>query len=284
MTTMTRQQRRAAERAAEKGQTVLAEPKTLTLEESVKTVTSKNNLEVLEMLKEPSNGFYVQHQWRVDGSRYTVFAPAMLEDDPNYVDPDTCGDKLRERHLNAYVKAFGGVEAMAYNTYMSGEYAGKNNPFSGEQTYEPFDGGAYKLCFGVIEHDYSDNTYTGRNGEPFLKVAIIPLLQHDWQPDEPRAFGRAYGDSVMLNNLHSMVVRSNFSTYYTSSFNEVRFKNLESMLRQPFTRFSEASALNWLNQYEESLWMGQSLYSDGVETLVGDDVTVGAVDIYRVFD
>ena len=284
MTTMTRQQRRAAERAAAKNQTVLAEPKTVSLEDNLKTVTSKNNREVLEMLKEPSNGFYVQHQWRVDGSRYTVFAPAMLEDDPNYVDPDTQSEADYERHLNVYTKAFGGVEAMAYNTYMSGEIAGKTNPFTGAQTYEPFDSGAYKLCFGVIEHDYADGTYTGRNGEPFLKVAIIPLLQHGWEPDEPRAFGRAYGDSVMLNNLHSMICRSNFSTHYTNSFNEARFKNIEMMLRQPFTRFNDAIALNWLNQYEESLWMGQSLYSDGVETLVGDDVTVGAENIYSVFD
>lgn len=281
---MTRQQRRAAERAAAKGRIAIAEPKKATLEDRVKNITSKNNREVLEMLKEPANGFYLQHQWRVDGTRYTVFAPAMLEDDPNYVDPDTQSDADYERHLNVYTKAFGGVEAMSYNLYMSGEIAGKDNPFTGKQTYEPFDSGAYKLCFGVVEHDYDDGDFRGRNGEPFLRVAIVPLLQHGWEPDEPRAFGRAYGDSVMLNNLHSMIVRSNFSTRYTSSFNSARYKNIEAMMRNPFTRFDDAAALNWLNQYEESYWMGQSLYSDGVETLVGEDVTVGAYNIYSVFD
>lgn len=282
MTTMTRQQRRAEQRRKAKGQDY---DTMATLEDRVKNVTSKNNREVLEMLKEPNNGFYVQHQWRVDGTRYTVFAPAMLEDDPNYVDPDTIyGEADYERHLNVYKAAFGGVESMAYNLYVSGEMAGKDNPFTGEQTYEPFSSGAYKLCFGVVEHDYADGKFTGRNGEPFLQTAIIPLLQHGWEPDEPRAFGCAYGDSVKLNNLHSMIVRSNFSTRYTCSFNSARYKNVDTMLNQMFIYNTPAVALNWLNQYEESLWMGQSLYSDGVETLVGDDVTVGAVDIYRVFD
>tara|TARA_R110001606_G_scaffold393389_1_gene563258 strand:- start:387 stop:1268 length:882 start_codon:yes stop_codon:yes gene_type:complete len=254
-------------------------------------VTSANNNEVVKLLNDPANGFYVQHKWVEDETAYgggkttySVYGPSLLPQDPNYVNVDALSireyEAYMERHMNAYIKAFGMVEAQAHNIYSAGEDAGKSNPADRDlQTYDTFDGGAYKLMFGVIEHSYNDDTF--ESDTPSLKTAVFPMQQFGWEPASESEF-QTFGGSVKLNNLQSMVARSNFSTRYISGFNSQRFDNLEEMFHMAYG--GKAVKLNWLNQYEEAYAMGRSLYSDNITTIIGDDVTVNAMALHRVFD
>ena len=254
-------------------------------------ISSSHNQQVLNMLNDPTRGFFVQHKWQEDKSShggklttYTIYAPSLDEKDPNYIDYDTAEGDAYDRHLDVYKQAFGMVESASYNAYVYGEQAGKNNPYTGEQTYEPFGGGTYRLMIGVVEHDYKDGQFNSKT-TPFLQTAIFPLLQHGWEPDQDRDFGQAYGDKVPLNNLQSMIARSNFSTKYTTSFNPNRVDNVDMMFKMSFfSTPTTAIKLNWLNHYEESYWMGRSLWSDNIKTLVGDSVTKDAMNLHSVFD
>lgn len=255
-------------------------------------ISSSHNQQVLDMLNDPTRGFFIQHKWQEDNTpwggkltTYSIYAPSLDKKDPNYIDYDTVGEAGYVRHLDVYQKAFGMVESASFNAYVYGEEAGKDNPFTGKQTYEPFGSGAYRLMIGVVEHEYKDGEFKS-DVTPFLQTAIFPLLQHGWEPDKDRDFGRAHGDAVPLNNLQAMIARSNFSTRFTSSFNSKRLENVDMMFKQSFFSLSPTPAVkvNWLNHYEESYWMGRSLWSDGIKTLVGDDVTKGAMNLHRVFD
>jgi hypothetical protein len=193
-----------------------------------------------------------------------------------------------------FERAFGSSDIFEEIKYS--EHAGKDNPFTGAQTYEPFDGGGYKLCIGVWEMPSNDYAFSGADevALPITKYALVPMLQHDWKPDEPRMFGRAYGDTVPLNNLHSMIARANFATRFLQPFNSIRLNNLDNQYNNmmwPAAKRTDATDYNWLMIYNATYHMYRSTLGgcnglSDVKVTAGkrDDVVKGSMDLHRVFD
>lgn len=254
---------------------------------------NSNNKSVLEDLKNPKYGFYCAHEWGTDDGyvkdgKFSVYMPKLSGQSWQT-------DATFEKHLQVYKKAFGGVESMTYNLVHYFERAGKDNPFSGKQTYEPFKDGCYKLCFGVWEPSKAmKEMKIGGNDEVYLPTAdvlIFPMLQHGHTAQEPAEFGRAYGDKVKLNNLHSMIARANFMTRYIDPFNTNRFKNIRTALSNFWMKSDTTVVYNWIAAYDASYRMYRSTLGgcngkSDVKVTVGthEAVTENALDLHRVFD
>jgi len=252
-----------------------------------------NNKSVLEDLKNPKYGFYCAHAWETDDGyvqdgKFSVYMPKLSGQSWQT-------EATFEKHLQVYKRAFGGVESMTYNLVNFFERAGKDNPFTGEQTYEPFKDGAYKLCFGVWEpSDRMKQLNTSGNDDvslPTADVLIFPMLQHGHTAQEPAEFGCAYGDKVKLSNLHSMIARANFQTRYIDPFNTNRFKNIRTALNNHWMNANSTVVYNWIMTYNASYHMYRSTLGAGngfsdVKVTVGthEAVTETALDLHRVFD
>ena len=275
-TTESRQVRRARERAEAK-----ANKKASRLDSN--KINSINE-QIVQDLQDPKMGYRLIHQWHTDDGyvndgKFSVYAP----------------DYRRSMSARADIlkRAFGGYESQVFNVLKYLEDKGKMNPFTGNQTYEPFNGGFYDLCIGVWELPEGNYGFGGADNIiiPSAKYALVPMLQHDRGGDkEDRMFGRAYGDSVPLNNLHSMIARANFSSLYTCPHNVNRFKNLDHITGDLVTS-SEAVKYNWLAVYNSTYSMYRSTLGGGngdkdVKVTAGnrDDVTKGSINLHRVFD
>ena len=253
---------------------------------------NSNNKSVLEDLKNPKLGFYCAYEWGTDDGyvqdgKFSVYVPSL-----NYL--GEMDDDGFSAHLRVYKKAFGGVESMTYNLVNHFENAGKDNPFTGKQTYEPFKSGGYKLCFGVWEPSKGMKQLNmGGNDNvdlPTADVLIFPMLQHG-VTGQAAEFGTAYDDKVMLNNLHSMIARANFMTRYIDPFNTNRFKNIRTALKTCWMKTDSTVVYNWIMAYNATYRMYRSTLGGGngksdVKVTVGNtaDVVDGSLDLHRVFD
>ena len=282
-TTETRQQRRARERAEAKR--LKKASKTPAFKLDANNINSINEA-IVQDLQDPKFGFKLEHQWETDDG---------YMNDGKFSIYTTQYNRSLSKRIDILSRAFGStVEAALFDNIKYLEHGGKDNPFTGAQTYEPFDGGEYKLCIGVWEMKSSDYSFGGADevSLPATKYALVPMLQHGWKPDEPRMFGRAYGDTVPLNNLQSMIARANFSTLYTSPHNPGRLQNLSAIYQGMFGSVrTDATDYNWLMAYTTTYHMYRSTLGGGngssdVKVTAGkrDDVTKDAMNLHRVFD
>jgi len=229
-----------------------------------------NNKNVLADLNNPELGFYCAYKWKTkdgdyDTGKFSVYMPSLDESDLNYVDPDEMPENNWTKHLEVYQNAFGLVEAGSYAIVKHLEDHGSTNPYTGDKTYEPFNGGAYKLGFGVWEPSNTEYTFGGSDNVdiPIADVIIFPMLQHDWETPEAMAFKPAFGGDVMLDNLHSMIARANFCTTLTMPHNPNRFENCNKLLQQPFSSPTNETLYNWIMQYTASYQMYRSTLGGG---------------------
>lgn len=244
-----------------------------------------DNTKTAQDLQDPRWGYRLQHQWQtqdgfVNDGQFSVYAPDYR--------------RSMARRAEILRRSLGGVEGQVFSTVQYLEEAGAPNPYTGEQTYEPFSGGMYDLCLGVweIPSDWESIAFGPDGGHlPNCGWAIFPLLQHSRGPDQPREFRKAHGDPVQLNNLHAMIARGNFSTRYTSPFNQKREQNVADLCSQMWGKRSPTTDYNWLSQYEATYTMYRSTLGAGngssdVVVTAGDRAAVidGALDLHGVMD
>ena len=250
-----------------------------------KSTINTINKQIVKDLQDPKWGFKLQHAWHTDDGhvndgKFSVYSPLY--------------NRSETKRSDIWERAFGCFDI--FNDVKYTEHAGKDNPFTGDQTYEPFDGGLYRLCLGVWELPKGDMGYGGADevALPSAKYALIPMLQHGHKPDEPRMFGRAYGDKVPLSNLHSMIARANFSSVHFCPHNPGRLENLDkfySGMTWAGGKHTDATDYNWLMVYNSTYSMYRSTlggafgFSD-VKVTAGnrDDVIKDAMNLHRVFD
>ena len=222
-----------------------------TLPKSSLTMNDKKK-QIVEQLNNPKLGFEVLSHWKYGKQETLIYTP-------NFDILDDMSEKEYSDHLSVYVDAFGGVESAIYNIMHMSEHAGAKNPFGNHNTYEPFEGGAYKLNITVFINDGVIN--------------MFPMIQDSWELKE-KEFKTPYGDRTKtLDPIFSQLARANCSTVFISPFNTNQEKNLNDMLSSyPFMRTTELVKDNWRNMYDASYRSSFSLLaseSEGLEWIKG---------------